>query len=136
MADLPSLDGVPMPILPATRIKRTGGKITTFDAGRGCPFLCSFCTIINVQGRKSRRRSIDDIEAIVRENLAQGVTGYFFTDDNFARNKEWEEIFDRLILLRERDGITISFTLQVDTMCHKLDGFIEKAARAGCTKAF
>ena len=22
--------------------------------GRGCPFECSFCTIINVQGRKSR----------------------------------------------------------------------------------
>jgi radical SAM superfamily enzyme YgiQ (UPF0313 family) len=62
MADLPSLDGMPMPILPATRVKRTGGKITTFDAGRGCPFLCSFCTIINVQGRKSRRRSVDDIE--------------------------------------------------------------------------
>src|SRR6266849_4626865 len=60
MNDLPSLDGVPMPILPAHRVKRTGGKITTFDAGRGCPFLCSFCTIINVQGRKSRRRSADD----------------------------------------------------------------------------
>jgi hypothetical protein len=36
-----SLDGAPMPILPATRTKRTGGKIATFDAGRGCPFLCS-----------------------------------------------------------------------------------------------
>jgi radical SAM superfamily enzyme YgiQ (UPF0313 family) len=70
MTDLPSLDGVPMPILSATRIKRTGGKISTFDAGRGCPFQCSFCTIINVQGRKSRRGSADDVEQIVRRNLA------------------------------------------------------------------
>src|SRR5258708_6057483 len=36
MADLPALDVVPLPILPATRIKRTGGKVTTFHAGRGC----------------------------------------------------------------------------------------------------
>ncbi|MFZ0760409.1 MAG: hypothetical protein WAM69_10705, partial [Candidatus Sulfotelmatobacter sp.] len=94
MEDLPSLDGVPMPILPATRVKRTGGKITTFDAGRGCPFLCSFCTIINVQGRKSRRRSADDIEQIVRRNLAQGINRFFITDDNFARNTDWEKVFD------------------------------------------
>ena len=78
-------------------MKRTGGKITTFDAGRGCPFQCSFCTIINVQGRKSRRRSADDIEQIIRSNLAQGINRFFITDDNFARNTDWENIFDRLI---------------------------------------
>ena len=93
MDDLPSLDGVPAPILPATRIKRTGGKITTFDAGRGCPFQCSFCTIINVQGRKSRRRSVDDIEQIIRRNLAQGINRFFITDDNFARNTRLGEDF-------------------------------------------
>ena len=43
-----------------------------FDAGRGCPFTCSFCTIINVQGRKSRYRSADDVEALVRDNARQG----------------------------------------------------------------
>src|SRR4030095_14811537 len=70
-----------------------------------------FCTIINVQGRKSRCRSVDDIEAVIRENYAQGVTGYFITDDNFARNKDWEDGFDRLIELRECDGIRITFTI-------------------------
>ncbi|MDQ6707408.1 MAG: radical SAM protein, partial [Acidobacteriota bacterium] len=86
MDDLPSLEGAKLPILPAAQIKRTGGMLTSFDAGRGCPFLCSFCTIINVQGRKSRRRSVDDVEQIVRNNLAQGVNRFFITDDNFARN--------------------------------------------------
>jgi hypothetical protein len=59
MADLPSLVGVPAPVLPATRVKRTSGRHTSFDAGRGCPFQCSFCTIINVQGRQSRRCRAD-----------------------------------------------------------------------------
>lgn len=136
MDDLPSLTGVPIPILPATRVKRTGGKITTFDAGRGCPFQCSFCTIINVQGRKSRRRSADEIEQIVRSNLAQGINRFFITDDNFARNTDWEKVFDRLIAMREEEKLNIKFVIQVDTMCHRLPRFIEKAGRAGVARVF
>jgi len=134
--DLPSLEGVPMPLLPATRIKRTAGRITSFDAGRGCPFLCSFCTIINVQGRKSRWRSAEEIEQIVRLNLAQGINRFFITDDNFARNREWENIFDRLIAMREQEGLNIKFVIQVDTMCHRLPNFISKAGRAGVARVF
>jgi radical SAM superfamily enzyme YgiQ (UPF0313 family) len=136
MDDLPGLEGAPVPILPSTRIMRTGGNLTSFDAGRGCPFQCSFCTIINVQGRKSRYRSADDVEAIVRRNLAQGVDRFFITDDNLARNRNWEPIFDRLIRLREEEGASIHFVIQVDTLCHKIPGFIEKAARAGVTRVF
>ncbi len=136
MQDLPGLEGAPPPILPSRRIKRTGGRITSFDAGRGCPFQCSFCTIINVQGRKSRYRSADDIEAIVRRNLSQGVDRFFITDDNFARNRNWEAIFDRLTALREGEGASIHFLIQVDTLCHKIPNFVEKAARAGVTRVF
>ncbi|MBV9243025.1 MAG: radical SAM protein [Acidobacteria bacterium] len=136
MDDLPNLEGAPPPLLPAERVKRTAGSATTLDAGRGCPFTCSFCTIINVQGRKSRRRSADDVEVIIRENLAQGLSSFFITDDNFARNKDWEEILDRLIYLREEEGLKISFIIQVDTLCHKLAGFIEKCKRAGVKRVF
>jgi hypothetical protein len=103
--------------------------IASFDAGRGCPFLCSFCTIINVQGRKSRYRSADDIEALVRVNVANGVRYFFITDDNLARNRNWESIFDRLIELRQQ-GIHSRFIIQVDTR------FIEKAVAAGVKRVF
>ncbi len=136
MDDLPSLEGVPAPLLPASRIKRTGGTITSFDAGRGCPFQCSFCTIINVQGRKSRRRTPDEIEQIVRRNLAQGINRFFITDDNFARNTDWERVFDKLIEMREKEKANIKFIIQVDTMCHRLPRFIEKAGRAGVARVF
>jgi hypothetical protein len=136
MSDLPALEGVPSPVLPAFRIKRTAGMISSFDAGRGCPYQCSFCTIINVQGRKSRRRSANDIEAIVRTNLAQGIKRFFITDDNFARNKDWESIIDRLIQLREVEKHSINFIIQVDTLCHRIPNFIEKCARAGVKRVF
>jgi radical SAM superfamily enzyme YgiQ (UPF0313 family) len=136
MNDLPSIGGTPIPFLPHEFVKRTAGTNTSFDAGRGCPFQCSFCTIINVQGRKSRFRSADDIERVVRENWKQNIARFFITDDNFARNKEWEAIFDRLTKLREVDKIPLGLMIQVDTMCHKIPNFIEKAKKAGVTRVF
>ncbi|TYC56495.1 radical SAM protein [Rhodobacterales bacterium] len=136
MSDLPSLEGEPTPILPSKHIHFTAGSHSSFDLGRGCPFQCSFCTIINVQGRKSRFRSPDDLERIIRDNYAQGIDRFFITDDNFARNREWEPLFDRLIRLRENEKFDIKFIIQVDTLCHRIDNFIEKATRAGVNRVF
>ena len=136
MADLPAMDGEPLPFLPIKYVKRYAGAIGCFDAGRGCPFSCSFCTIINVQGRKSRHRSPDDIEQLIRAHAAQGVRSFFITDDNFARNRNWEAILDRIIQLKRRDRLKVNIIMQVDTMCHKIPNFIEKSVRAGCKKVF
>jgi hypothetical protein len=133
---LPNLQGKPPPILPRKHIRRTSGSLSSMDLGRGCPYQCSFCTIINVQGRKSRFRSPDDLEKIVRENYAQSIRRFFITDDNFARNRDWELLFDRLVEFRAGDCPKIGFTIQVDTLCHKTPNFIEKAAQAGVRRVF
>jgi radical SAM superfamily enzyme YgiQ (UPF0313 family) len=136
LSDMPEMAAAVYPILPRSVVTRVAGHYSSFDAGRGCPFQCSFCTIINVQGRTSRYRTPDDVEAIVRANAAQNITRFFVTDDNFARNRNWEPILDRLIELRERDKFNIRLLLQVDTLCHRIPNFIEKCARAGCTAIF
>ena len=59
MDDLPNLQKQTIPELPLRLVKRYDGVLSSFDAGRGCPFQCSFCTIINVQGTQvalARRR--------------------------------------------------------------------------------
>ncbi len=137
--DLPAIEATPAPILPKRYLERTYNVLASFDAGRGCPFECSFCTIINVQGRRSRKRSPDDIERLIRINLAQGVSFFFITDDNFARNKDWEAIFDRIIAVRsEVEGTPrdIKIIIQVDTLCHKNPDFIAKAKQAGVRRVF
>jgi radical SAM superfamily enzyme YgiQ (UPF0313 family) len=136
MDDMPEMAGAIAPILPRDLVTLVATQYSSFDAGRGCPFQCSFCTIINVQGRKSRYRTPDDVEAIVRANAAQGITRFFITDDNFARNRNWEPILDRLIELREREKFQIKLILQVDTLCHRIANFVEKAGRAGCAFVF
>jgi Radical SAM superfamily len=135
MAHLPSLEGEPAPILPRKHVERTSGTYSSIDLGRGCPYQCSFCTIINVQGRKSRFRTPDDLEQIIRANKAQGIDRFFITDDNFARNSDWEILLDRVIELKQ-EGIHVGFTIQVDTLCHKIPNFIEKATAAGVRRVF
>jgi hypothetical protein len=84
MNDLRALEGEPAPMLPWRHIRRISGSLSSLDLGCGCPYECSFCTIINVQGRKSRFRTPDDLEHAIRENYAHGIRRFFITDDNFA----------------------------------------------------
>ncbi len=134
----PDLSSAPVPVLERSILKRfVSSNYGTIDCGRGCPFNCSFCTIINVQGRKMRVRSAEAITDAIRKNYAEnGVSFYFFTDDNYARNKNWEKIFDALIALREEENIPVEFMMQVDVLSHKINGFIKKARRAGCSNVF
>ena len=136
MNDLPRLEGQVLPFLPRALARRYAPVPGTFDAGRGCPFLCSFCTIINVQGRTSRHRTADDVERLLRANLEHGIRHYFVTDDNFARNRNWESIFDRIAELSQSLNVKFKLTIQVDTLCHKIPNFIEKARKAGVSRVF
>ena len=131
MDALPALSGAPPPMLSREVVERTYQCWSSFDLGRGCPFECSFCTIINVQGRKSRFRDVDDLERLVRDSREKGLWRFFVTDDNLARNRNWEAYADRLIRLREKEGIKVKLIVQVDTLAHRIPNFIDKMYRAG-----
>lgn len=135
LKDTPGIAGAPVPHLPAEQVTKNFAKYASFDLGRGCPFECSFCTIINVQGRKSRFRTPDDLERIVKANAAQGITQFFLTDDNFARNKNWEVFVDRLIELKDQ-GFPVRLVIQVDVLAHRIPRFVEKCVAAGADQIF
>lgn len=135
--DAPDLSRAPIPVVDPRLMKRFAYPyMGTIDAGRGCPFNCHFCTIINVQGRKMRNRSAEQIKDRIRRNAAMKIDYYFFTDDNFSRNPEWEQIFDALIALKRDERIEVQFMMQIDTVSYKLPNFVSKAAEAGCSQVF
>ena len=109
---------------------------STVDTCRGCPFKCTYCTIKNVQGRKIRARGVPVYVDGLRRNWRQGINAYFVTSDNEARDPLWPERFEAQIAMREQEGIETGFMVQVDTQCHKIQGFIPQAAAAGCNAAF
>ena len=136
LQNLIDIGNAPLPRLsPKTMRHFAQPSFGTADTSRGCPFACSFCTIINVQGRKMRERSPESIADLLRMNYHQhGVSFYFFTDDNFARKKLWRETFEEIIKLR-KDSIKISFMMQVD-LARKPKDFVQLAAQAGCSQVF
>lgn len=133
----PALLDAPLPSYPPKYFEKSfATKIATFDTGRGCPFACSFCTIINVQGRKPRYRDSQSIiQAVERICVRDGEASFFFTDDNFARNPRWKQILAGLGELRGR-GCKISFMIEADLAIDKLKDFLPMLARAGCSQIF
>ncbi len=137
LKSLVDIEKAPLPVMsPQSMQHFARPTFGTVDTSRGCPFACTFCTIINVQGRKMRERTPEDIRKLVRHNYHQhGVDFYFFTDDNFARKKLWRETFEVLIQLRREENIKVTFTMQVD-LARKPKDFVRLAAEAGCTQVF
>lgn len=133
---LPALESTPSPFLPPEVLKRVIDHYASFDAGRGCPFQCSFCALIDVQARKPRRHSADSVEQSIRAHYREAVPWFFITDESFVRNKDWEQVFDRIIQLREHEKIELNIVVQIDALCHKIPNFVTKAARAGVRKVF
>jgi len=134
----PNLYEQPIPMIQREYLKKfVISNFGTIDCSRGCPFNCSFCTIINVQGREMRVRSPELLARTLRDNYRLNkIYFYFFTDDNFARNSSWREVFQMLIGLREKEKIPIQFMIQVDTQSHKIPDFVSLASRAGCSQVF
>lgn len=131
LAKLPELENAPMPHISSDTFKRTVRSVTGLDLGRGCPFGCSFCSIINVQGQKARSRSVKKVMDYIRLSASCGSNRYLITDDNFSRNKNWEQFLDAFIELREKEGIEMELFFQIDTKAVRIPGFIEKIKRAG-----
>ena len=136
LQNLVDLKDAPPPVIsPKTMRHFSYSGFGTLDTSRGCPFACSFCTIINVQGRKMRERDPEAVADLVRKNyFERGIRFYFFTDDNFARKKLWRETFEALIRLQE-EGLKFSYMIQVD-LARKPKDFVRLAAKAGCTQVF
>lgn len=132
----PELESASLPLVDPELMRHFAyAFMGTIDAGRGCPFHCSFCTIINVQGHRMRCRSAAAVRDCIRRNARHKIDYYFFTDDNFSRNPHWEEIFDELAALRA-EGLHFNFMMQVDALAHRIKNFVAKAASAGCQQVF
>lgn len=58
------------------------------STSRGCPFDCSFCSVIEMFGRKYRSESVEATLRKLRHIAAISKSTIFFVDDNFTANKK------------------------------------------------
>ena len=60
--------------------------MATMQFSRGCPYMCEFCDIIVMFGRKPRHKSLEQIGAELDLLRERGVRKVFFVDDNLIGN--------------------------------------------------
>lgn len=135
-ADLTKNPPSPIPGNVEKRMAWLFDAVVTVEAGRGCPFNCSFCSVINVHGRTMRARPATDLVGFIRTAVRKGRTRFLITDDNLSRNPNWREILEGLARLREQEGLEFSLMLQTDIQQDRVPEFIPLAARAGCVQVF
>ncbi len=82
----------------------------TMQFSRGCPFLCDFCDIIVMFGRKPRHKSVEQVERELDELRRLGVVNVFFVDDNLIGNRAVAKALLRgLIDYQRRHGYRFRF---------------------------
>ena len=82
----------------------------TLQFSRGCPFLCDFCDIIVMFGRKPRWKSSEQVGRELDQLRARGVRNVFFVDDNLIGNKKAaKELMRFLAEYQRRHGYRFAF---------------------------
>ena len=99
---------------------------------RGCPFLCNFCSVTKIAGRRIRSQSIATTMASLRAAKAAGVRLIMFTSDNFNKYPEAEDLLAAMI--EERLGL--QFFVQCDTQIARQERLAALLAKAGCFQMF
>jgi radical SAM superfamily enzyme YgiQ (UPF0313 family) len=80
-----SLADSPVPRFDLLKLDRY--TTATLQFSRGCPFLCEFCDIIVMFGRKPRYKTLDQVGRELDALRARNVHSVFFVDDNLIGNK-------------------------------------------------
>lgn len=126
-----TLDALPFPAY--DMYQPLPGEELFVEAGRGCPFKCTFCSTSPFWQRKHRvkspKRIVAEIEYI---RMFHEVTRVHFTHDLFTTNQAWvEEVCHALI--KAKTNVKWTCSSRIDTISEPL---IALMAKAGCNAIF
>jgi hypothetical protein len=99
---------------------------------RGCPFVCNFCSVTKIAGRKIRSQSLDTSIASLRAAKAAGVTTIMFTSDNFNKYPDAEALLTAIV----DEKLGLELFVQCDTQIARQPELVELLGRAGCFQMF
>jgi radical SAM superfamily enzyme YgiQ (UPF0313 family) len=134
-AEKTDMTRVPVPRFDLLKRGRYGTAPVQFS--RGCPFLCEFCDIITIFGRRPRVKRPEQVLAELDALLAQGFRGCFLVDDNFIGNKvEAKRLLRRIIEWQEAHKFPLEFVTEASINLADDQELIELMARANLRRVF
>ncbi len=81
-----NLDELPFPI--KYRFNPDDPTSVTINASRGCPYMCSYCSLSGYWGNVWRGKSAKEVLKEIDFLVSNGVKHIVFTDDHFTFNKK------------------------------------------------
>ncbi len=128
---LRDLDALPFPAYDAYPIRELGLAMLRVDAGRGCPFHCTFCSTATFFGRRYRLKSsgrlVDELD---RLHDTYGVRAFTLNHDLFTVNARKIREFCNAVRGR---GYTWSCSARMDCVD---DALLADMASAGCNAIY
>ena len=125
------LDKLPVPAYHRYPVRELGLTSLRVDAGRGCPFQCTFCSTASFFGRKYRLKSAvrlrDELDFLHRE---YGISDFALTHDLFTVNRRKVLEFCDAI---EGRGYTWKCSARQDCVDPQL---LERMQAAGCRSIY
>jgi len=125
------LDTLPMPAYHKYPIGELRLKKMRVEAGRGCPFSCTFCSTASFFGRRYRLKSparlLQELDGLAS---AYGISDFSLQHDLFTVNKEKVRAFCAAVRGR---GYTWSCSARVDCVD---DALLEDMYESGCRSIY
>ncbi|MCX7765954.1 MAG: B12-binding domain-containing radical SAM protein, partial [Candidatus Sumerlaeia bacterium] len=106
-----NLDTLPIPDFELIEGWKSNPSVVSIETSRGCPFNCSFCSVILMFGRRYRFKSVERVVTEVTQYMRETNPRHvFFCDDNFTANPQrTKQLLRRFIEL----GLNFEWSAQV-----------------------
>lgn len=106
--------------------------MTGIYPARGCPYTCSFCSVVKIAGSAVRGQPVDTTIASLAAAAKAGVRLVMFTSDNFNKYSDARALLRAMI----DENLRIPFFVQCDVQLERDEELIALLARAGCAQVF
>lgn len=132
----PDLKDCPTPLWELVNTKDYACLLLQY--GRGCPFRCTFCNIVAINGRVPRVKSpvqfLQELDAIYSAGFRGRI---MFADDNIIGNKRAvKEMLPWLIKWQQARGYPFSFSVEADITISDEPDLMYKLVSAGFRSVF
>lgn len=120
------LAGLPIPSYELLTCKKLGDSLPV-QAGRGCPHLCSFCSVACIYRGRYLHRPVDEVLRDVRRVRDLGFRRFYLLDDNIAGDPRF--LSD---LCEGIEPLGMKWASQCSLMLARDPDLLGKVARSGC----
>lgn len=104
------------------------GDFLPVQAGRGCPNVCSFCSVACLYEGHYIKKPLEEVVRDIKQIKDLGFNKFLLLDDNIFSDREY-----LMKLLKEIKSLKMEWMSQCDIRIGREDALLEALSHSGCT---